>query len=95
MGLLGSFLNPWLLTGLALASAPIIIHLFNRRRFKVQEWAAMDFLVNAASTNRRRLKLEDFILLLLRTLLIILLVLAVSRPVVRGLGDWHGPLAPK
>lgn len=89
MGLLGSFLNPWLLAGLALASAPIIIHLFNRRRFKVQEWAAMDFLVNAASTNRRRLKLEDFILLLLRTLLIIFLVLAVSRPVVRGLGDWH------
>jgi uncharacterized membrane protein len=89
MGLLQSFLNPWLLSGVALASAPIIIHLFNRRRFRVENWAAMDFLIQAASTNRRRVKFEDLLLLLLRTLAILFLVLAVSRPVVRGLGDWQ------
>ena len=40
------FMNPALLyTGLGTASAPIIIHLLNRRRFKIRDWAAMKFLL--------------------------------------------------
>lgn len=89
MGILQAFLNPWLLGGLALAAAPLIIHFLNKRRFIVEEWAAMDFLFQAAIINRRRVKLEDLILLLLRMLLIILLVLAVARPLIQGLGDWQ------
>ncbi len=80
------FVNPWLLGGLALASAPIIIHLLNRRRFRVHEWAAMDFLLQAAVTNRRRLKFEDLILLALRVLVIVLFVFMVARPLVTGGG---------
>ena len=64
------FINPWLLGGLALALAPVIIHIFNKRRFRIHEWAAMDFLFQAAVHNRRRVRFEDVILLLLRTLII-------------------------
>jgi hypothetical protein len=83
------FVNFWLLSGLSLASAPIIIHLLNKRRFKVHDWAAMDFLFQAAIRNRRRLKIEDLILLLLRVLLIAALVFAVARPILKGLAGWR------
>lgn len=85
----GFFVNPWLIGGLSLAAAPIVIHLLNRRRFRVHHWAAMDFLFEAAVSNRRRLKFEDLILLLLRVIIIVLLVLAVARPLVTGVGSWR------
>ncbi len=75
-----SFVHPAMLGGLALASLPIIIHLLNRRRFKTMEWAAMEFLLKAAVRNRRRVRLENLLLLLLRTALVVLLILAVARP---------------
>jgi len=75
-----SFTNPFLLGGMALASLPIIIHLLNRRRFKQMEWAAMDFLLKAAVRNRKRVRLENLLLLLLRTAIVVLLILAVARP---------------
>lgn len=58
-------------------SIPVIIHLLNRRRFKVVEWAAMRFLVGAKKKNTRKLRLEQFLLLLCRCLVIALLALAM------------------
>ncbi len=78
------FVNPWMLGGLAALSAPIIIHLLNKRRFQIVDWAAMDFLLQAESKNRRRIQVEDLLLLFLRMLLLALLVFAVARPVLQG-----------
>ncbi len=66
-------------TGLGAISTPIIIHLLNRRRFRVLYWAAMKFLNESLRRNRRRLKLEELILLALRCLAIMALALAVAR----------------
>lgn len=79
-----SFLTPSLLFGLLLASAPIIIHLLNRKRFIRVDWAPMKYLKLTLKTNKRRLQIEQWILLALRTLAVILLVLAVARPVGKG-----------
>jgi hypothetical protein len=68
------------LAGLIAASAPIIIHLLNRRRFKTTEWAAMQFLHEAVRRNRRLLRIRDLILLALRTLALALFGLALARP---------------
>src|SRR5438477_11869927 len=74
------FLNPaYLLAGTALISLPILIHLINRMRFKRIRWAAMEFLLKSQKRNRRRLVIEQLILLALRCLLILLAVLLVSR----------------
>src|SRR5262249_43290646 len=74
------FLNPgYLAAGGALVSAPIIIHLINRMRFKRLRWAAMEFLLKAQKRNRRRLIIEQLLLLLLRCLLVALVGLLVSR----------------
>ncbi|TMQ35756.1 MAG: hypothetical protein E6K70_00495 [Planctomycetota bacterium] len=74
------FLNPaYLAAGAALISLPIIIHLINRMRFKRIRWAAMEFLLKSQKRNRRRLIIEQLILLALRCLLVLLAVLLVSR----------------
>lgn len=82
MGFLASFLTMpmmfWL--GLFAIASPIIIHLLNRRRFKIVEWAAMEFLLNANKKNRRRVQLENLILLILRCIAIFLVGLLLARP---------------
>jgi len=67
----------WL--GLACVSLPIIIHLLNRRRFRIRPWAAMQFLLDSVRRNKRRLRIEELILLLLRCLAILALAIAVAR----------------
>lgn len=75
------FAHPWLLWGLGLVSVPVIIHLLNRRRFQVVRWGAMELLLRANKKNRRRIRLEHIIILLLRCLAMALIALAVARPV--------------
>ena len=56
---------------------PVVIHLLNRRRHRVVEWAAMRFLFAAVRKNVRRLRVEQLLLLAIRTLLLALLVAAM------------------
>ena len=78
------FLAPLLLAGTVLATAPIIIHLLNRRRFTRVNWAPMEYLKLTLKTNRRRLRLEQWLLLTLRTLAVLALFFAVARPISSG-----------
>jgi hypothetical protein len=74
------FLNPWtMVTGASLVSAPVIIHLINRMRFRRIKWAAMEFLLKAQKKMRRRKILEQLLLLFLRMLLVFLVGLLFSR----------------
>src|SRR5437762_13324420 len=75
-----TFIAPIFLSFLALASVPIIIHLLNRRRFQLIEWAPMKYLKLTIKTNRRRMRIEQLLLLLVRTLVIMILFIALARP---------------
>ena len=79
-----AFLNPLLLVALPLCAIPIVIHLLNRRRFQQVPWAAMEYLLAAMKRNRKRLRMEQWLVLLLRTLAVLLLVALVSRPQLSG-----------
>src|SRR5579872_6290512 len=81
-----NFANPALLWGLGAASLPVIIHLLNRRKFREMQWAAMRFLLAAIRKNSRRIRIEQWILLAVRTLLIILVVSAMAKPFLESLG---------
>ena len=81
-----SFLHPLLALGALLFAVPLIIHLLNRRQFKPLRWAAMEFLLQAYKRTRRRLRLENLILLLLRCAIPVFLALAVARPVLEDAG---------
>ncbi len=77
-----TFLSPLLLSGLALASAPVIIHLLNRRRFIRIDWAPMNFLKLTIRKNRRRIQIEQWLLLAVRVLAVAALFFAVARPTI-------------
>src|SRR5881227_1111831 len=60
------FLNPYtMVAGAALVSSPIVIHLINRMRYRRVRWAAMEFLLKSQKRNRRRLIIDQRILLVL------------------------------
>jgi hypothetical protein len=84
--LAAGFANPALLWGLGAASLPIIIHLLNRRKYREMPWAAMRFLLAALQKNRRRVQVEQWLLLAIRTLIVLLVVAAMARPVLERLG---------
>jgi hypothetical protein len=88
------FASPWLLWGLGLASAPIIIHLLHRRQYREVPWAAMKFLLEAVRKNSRRLRIEQLILLAVRTLILVLIVMALAEPMLKQIGPLAAPRQP-
>ena len=79
-----SFLNWIMLGGVAALSIPLLIHLFNRSRFRVVEWGAMHLLQSVVRVNRKRVRLEQIILLLVRCAIPAVLALLMARPVITG-----------
>ena len=79
-----TFLNPLVLFGLLAASIPILLHIFNLRKLKTIEFSTLAFLKELQKTKIRRLKIRQILLLILRTLLVLLLVTAFSRPTLKG-----------
>ena len=77
-----TFLNAALLVGLVAVLIPPIIHLINRRRYDLVDWAAMQFL-HASRRRRRRILIDDWFLMLVRMGLLAILVLAVAGPLAR------------
>jgi hypothetical protein len=77
------FLNPAIAIPAALLVAvPIIIHLINRLRYKKVRFAAMEFLLQSEKKNRRRVFLEQFLLLASRVLLVLLIGALIARLIV-------------
>ena len=88
------FLHPWMLAGLATAAIPILLHLLARRQPPTVVFPAVRYLVTTTSEHQRRLKLQNWLLLLLRTLLLATLVMAAAGPTVPVSGvPGHAPSA--
>src|SRR5437773_1169412 len=91
-----TFLHPLALVGLAAAAIPALLHLLERRVPPEAEFPPLRYLSEAERQNARRLKLRHLLLLLLRTALIVLLVLAAARPLFptrASGGSLHEPTA--
>jgi len=89
-----SFLHPLVLLGLAAAVLPALLHLLERRRPPQATFPAVRYLSQAERQSARRLKLRHLLLLLLRTAVITLVVLAAARPLVSAPGGRaHAPTA--
>ena len=88
------FLQPLALLGLGAAAIPALLHLLQRRVPPTVTFPAVRYLSETERRHSRRLKLRNLLLLLLRTALIALIVLAAARPVARlPVGGTHGPSA--
>ena len=94
-----TFLSPLLIWGALLGAIPLIIHLLNRRRFRRVEWAPMHYLKLTIQRNRKRIQLEQLLLLLLRIALPVLLFFFLARPIInpdgaRAMAGHRRPLQP-
>lgn len=83
-----------LIAAAALIAVPVIIHIFNRTRYRRIDWAAMEFLLAAFRRTRRRVQMEHLLLLILRCLAMLFIALAffptdVENGVKAGL-NWAG-----
>jgi hypothetical protein len=77
-----SFLNPSFLWALPVASIPVLLHLLSRRRLPEVPFPTTSFLRALEPREIRRIRLREILLLILRTLALLLLVLAFARPAV-------------
>lgn len=84
--LLALWVHPAMLAWLAAAAAPLVIHLLSRRRYRETSWAAMQYLIAAMRKNQRRIRVEHWLLLLVRTAIIVSVVLAVAEPLLQSTG---------
>lgn len=88
-----SFSAPWALAGLVLAAVPLLLHLVARREPPTVVFPAVRYLEEASRRHQRRLHLQHWLLLLVRTLLVAALVLAAAGPTRAG-GAGPGGHAP-
>ena len=79
-----SFLNPFVLFALAAAAIPLIIHLFNFRRPRKVDFSSLSFVKELQKSSMQRVRIKQWLLLLLRTLTIAFLVLSFARPTLTG-----------
>ena len=76
-----SFLYPSFLWALLLTIIPIIIHLFNFRRFKTVYFSNVDLLKEIKEESKKSRNIKNWLILLFRILFITFLVLAFAFPI--------------
>jgi hypothetical protein len=77
-----SFLYPYFLFALLAVAIPIIIHLFNFKRFKTIYFSNVELIKLIKKESRKKSKLKQLVILASRILAIVALVLAFSGPFV-------------
>src|SRR6185437_9103228 len=78
------FLMSFILWGGLLAGIPILVHLLHRQKTTPIAWGAMQFLVETPLKLRRRQRVDHWLLMLLRILMVLALVVLLARPMVVG-----------
>ena len=68
---------------LAAAAIPWFLHRFFRRQHQTTPWAAIELLLSAVQQKGRHVQLQQWLLLAVRTAILVLLALAVAEPALR------------
>ena len=79
-----TFLNSIVLSALFAALIPLLIHLFNKQKTKRIKFSSLRFLKKMEKRLLKKVKIYQILLIIIRTLLILLLVLAFARPTISG-----------
>ncbi len=80
-----TFLNYMLIGGISAALIPLAIYLWSRSRYRVVRWGAMHLLDSVLRVNKRRIQIEQLILLAIRVAIPTLLAICMARPVLTGM----------
>jgi len=76
-----TFVNPFLLFGLAAVTLPILIHRIAKKRPVVRKFSAVRLLLQSQQTTAKPQRLKHFLLLALRILAVAAIVFMMARPV--------------
>ncbi|MDX1641207.1 MAG: BatA domain-containing protein [Balneolaceae bacterium] len=90
-----SFLNPFFLFALLTVAVPLLIYLLNIRKPKKVRFSTLAFFDSLKSTALKRIRIKRWLLLLIRSLAILALVLAASRPFLPPEFGWTSNNQPK
>ena len=77
------FLTPWFLAGLAAVGVPVWLHLLKKHRNVPQPFSSLMFFEKRTQSSIKHRRLRYLLLFALRTLLVLLLVLAFAHPFIR------------
>jgi len=83
-------LNPALLWLLPLVAIPVVLHLLNLFRLRTVELPTFRFLMESYVQQRRRIRLVEWLLMLLRTAVVAAVLVALARPVMQRFGGLFG-----
>lgn len=72
--------SAWMLWWSLAAAIPVLLHYLYRRRQTSIPWAAMQLLLQVVEREAKRVRLEQLLLLILRTLILVVLAVALARP---------------
>ena len=75
-------LHPLMLAWLGGAAVPLLLHLLSRSQFRAVNWGAMMFLTGPDTGARHWARVRQWILLVVRMMLVGLLATALARPVI-------------
>ena len=84
------FIFSYLLWLLPLSAIPLIFHLLNSRKFKVIDFSSIAFINILKTKSIRKMNIVNILLLILRMLIILFLILAISRPVLKSSSGLSG-----
>lgn len=77
------FTAPLFLIGLVAVAIPVVVHLFNFRRYKKVYFSNVERLEQLQSETRKQSTLRQILIMVARILAIVFLVLAFARPVIK------------
>ena len=72
---------------LPLSTVPLIFHLINNRKFKVIKFSSVRLIDYLKTKSIRKMNIVNILLLIIRMLIIVFLILAISRPILRSISS--------
>jgi hypothetical protein len=87
-----AFLAPWFLAGLAALALPVLLHLRKNRPKETVAFSSLMFFDEHPPITKRRARLQDILLLILRCVALALMVLAFARPFFPAKEDSPAPV---
>jgi hypothetical protein len=85
------FLSAWFLLAMLAAAIPVILHMINRRKAKQLPFSTLRFLQISVQKTRRRKRIHDLLLMLLRASVLVLIAAGLAHPTLTGLSSlWGG-----
>ena len=85
-----SFAAPLFLIAALAGIIPVVLHMINRQRAKELPFSTLRFLRISVQKTRRRKRVHDVLLMLIRTLVLLLIALGLAKPALRSLGSLLG-----